>query len=252
MVLEKVVGRQKPHLRWHKHTMGFEFQQQDGLEDIEEVVIVPFTIASLALFRHLDGNKVAVVSENPHYGDGKALADPSWSDDLPAAAKTAVLTAVETAGHKHRPFGWYNWAGDPPARGAGHSLLTRRLMLTYRIQDHDGLYELNLQPDNFVYECNIPGTYGVVRREGSSAVDVSLITQASKELLEWHVDRVPPHHVNHHSDKWREYAFVNLGIQCSLISGRFDVALQSAAAFFGMTRGMAIAGAETITDRRRP
>ena len=249
MVLEKIVGLQKPYLKWHKDNLGFKFLQQDGLEDIPEVVIVPFTIASLALFRHLDGNKVVVVSENPHHGEGKRLADPEWSDDLPATVKTAVMTGVEINHRNHVPYGWYNWTGTPPTRGAGYSLLAKTLMVKYRIQDHDGEYQLNIQPDNLVYECHMPGTYSVVRREGSNSVDGKLTEQAGKELLEWHVDRVPPHHVNHHSDKWREYAVVKLGVQCSLISGRFEVALRDAANFFNITQGMMILGAEGIVER---
>ena len=251
MVLEKIVGEQKPYLRWHKDSLGFKFLQQDGLEDIAEVVIVPFTIASLALFRHLDGNKVVVVSENPHYGDGKALGDPKWNNDLPRTVKMAVLKSVEANGRRHAPYGWCKWAGEAPTRGAGHSLLARTLLLIYSIQDHDGEYNLGITPDNFVFECNVPGTYGVVRREGTGAIDSRLVEQVSKELLEWHVDRVPPHHVSHHSDKWRDYAIVQLSVQCSMVSGRYEIALRDAAKFFGMPEKMIVVGAESIADRHQ-
>ena len=255
MVMEKLVGTQKAYLRWHKDDLGFKFLQQDGLEDFAgdfaEVVIAPFTIASLALFRHLDGNNVAMVSENPHYGDGKALGNPTWGSDLPATVKTAVLKSLEINRRRYAPYGWNNWAGEAPTQGAGHSLLARTLLLIYSMQNHDGEYQVCFQPDNFVYECNIPGTYGVVRREGSGSIDLTLLEQVSKELLEWHVDRTPPHHVDHHSDKWREYAVIKLAVQSSLVSGKFELALRYAADFFNMPEGMMVAGAEGIAERHQ-
>ena len=249
MVLEKIVGEQKPYLRWYKDSIGFKFLQQDGLEDISEVVIAPFTIASLALFRHLDSNNAVMVSENPHYGDGKALGNPTWDSDLPETVKTAVLQRVEVNHKPYVPYGWNHWAGEAPTQGAGHSRLARALMLLYSMQGHDGEYTVSFQTDNFVYECIIPGTYGVIRREGSGSIDLTLFEAVSKELLEWHVDRTPPHHVGHHSDKWREYAVIKLAVQSSLVSGKFELALRYASDFFNMPEGMMVAGAEGIAER---
>ena len=251
MVLEKLTAIHKPYLRWHRDKLGFTFGQHDDLEQINEVFIVPFNIASLALFSYLDKCGVAVVSENPYYGDGKALGDPHWSKAYPENVKTAKLKNVQTTKATFTPFSWYSWTGrDSPAQ-PGHSLLSKVLKVTYEVTDHFGIHDFVVEPGAFAAEGNIPGTYAVVRREGSNFIDTPLMEQVSRELLEWHVDRTPPHQASH-DEKWREYAVAKLAVQCSLVSGRFDVALNYAATFFDMPQGMLAAGAEMIADRERP
>ena len=250
MVLEKLTADQKPYLRWHKDKRDFTFAQQDDLEQMSEVFIVPFNIASLSLFSYLERNGVAVVSENPYYGDGKALADPQWSDAYPDNVKTAILKTVETNRRPFTPFSWYSWTGRKSPARPGHSLLAKNLKVTYEVADRHGAHEFTVEPEVFVAESNIPGTYAVLRREGSNVIDTPLVEQVGKELLEWHADRTPPHHASHDA-RWREYAVTKLAVQCSLVSGRFDVALEYAATYFDMPRCMVVAGAENIADRQR-
>lgn len=247
MVLEKLTATQEPYLRWNRDSHGFSFEQEGNLEELREVVIVPFSIASLALYLHLDGNNVAVVSENPYFGDGKSLWDPVWDDALPANVKAVALRSVETKSGKHIPSGWYNWAGvnTPTGREEGHALLTPVLKVIYGVRDHSGHSEFTLVPNLFIYESRTLGSYGVLRREGSP-FDATLVAEASKELLEWHADRVPPYQSVQHSSKWREFSVANLNVQCALVGGRFDVALREAAMFFGFSRGQLKAAAEEI------
>ncbi len=250
MVLQKLTTTQKPYLKWNKDKLGFRFGQHDDLEQFNEVYIVPFNIASLSLFSYLDKSGVAVVSENPCYGDGKALGDPHWSESYPENVKTAKLKSVETNRRPFTPFSWYSWTGSESPAQPGHSLLAKNLKATYQVTDHFGSHDFIVEPQVFVAEGNIPGTYAIVRREGSNVIDTPLVEQIGRELLEWHVDRTPPHQASH-DEKWREYAVAKLAVQCSLISGRFDVALNYATNFFDMPQGMVAAGAEMIVDRQR-
>ena len=250
MVLEKLTAIQKPYLRWNKDKVGFTFGQQDDLEQLSEVFIVPFNIASLALFSYLDRNGVAVLSENPYYGDGKALGDPLWNQAYPENVKVAKLKRVETNRRPFTSFSWYSWTGRESPAQPGHSLLAKNLKVTYEVTDHLGSHDFIIEPEVFVAEGNIPGAYAVVRREGSNVIDTPLIEQVSRELLEWHADRTPPHQAAH-DEKWREYAVAKLAVQCSLISGRFDVALNYASTFFDIPQGMLAAGSEMIADRQR-
>ena len=250
MVLQKLTATQKPYLRWHKDNLGFTFAQQDDLEQLNEVFIVPFNIASLSLFSYLDKCGVAVVSENPYHGDGKALGDPHWNKAYPENVKTAKLKCVETNRRPFTPFSWYSWTGRESPAKPGHSLLAKNLKVIYEVTDLLGSHDFIVEPEVFVAEGNVTGTYAVVRREGSNVIDTPLVEQVSRELLEWHVDRTPPHQASH-DEKLREYAVAKLAVQCSLISGRFDVALNYAATFFDMPQSMLAAGAEMIADRQR-
>lgn len=250
MVLEKLTSIHKPYLKWHRDKLGFTFGQEGDLEEMREVFVVPFNISSLALFTYLDSNGVAVVSENPYYGEGKALADPKWDLAYPDNVKTAWLKRLEANGDTFTPVSWYSWAGRSLPARAGHCTLAGTLKVAYEVTDYLGKHDFIVEPEAFVCECDIPGTYGVVRREGSNVLDTPLMEQVSRNLLEWHVDRVPPHHGDPRSEKWREYAVAKLAVQCSLVSGRFDVALDYAASFFDMPPGMLVAGAEEIVDRQ--
>ena len=250
MVLQKLTSIHKPYLRWHKDNLGFTFAQQDDIEQFAEVFVVPFNITSLSLFSYLDRNGVTVVSENPYYGDGKALGDPHWNETYPEGVKTAKLKSVETNRRPFTPFSWYSWTSRESPAQPGHSLLAKNLKATYGVTDHLGSHDFVVEPEVFVAEGNILGTYVVVRSEGSNVIDTPLVEQVGKELLEWHADRTPAHHARH-DEKWREYAVAKLAVQCSLVSGRFDVALNYAAIFFDMPWGMVVAGAETIVDRKR-
>ena len=197
MVLEKLTAIQKPYLRWPRDGLGFTFGQQDEMEELGDVFIVPFNIASLSLFSYLDKNGVAVVSENPYYGEGRALGAPRWDPGYPEGVKTARLKCVETNKGSSTPFGWNSWTGrDAPAQ-PGHCLLSKRLKVTYEVTDHAGSHDFIVEPEMFVSECNVPGTYAVVRREGSNHIEAPFVEQVSKQLLEWHADRTPPRQASH-------------------------------------------------------
>ena len=249
MVLEKLTAIQKPYLRWHRDRLGFTFGQQDDLKQLGDVFIVPFNIAALSLFTYLDKNGVAVVSENPYYGDGKALGDPRWDTSYPEGVKTAKLKRVETNNGSFTPFAWNSWTGRDAPVQPGRCLLSNRLKVLYEVTDHIGSHDFIVEPGVFVSECNVPGTYAVVRREGSSQIDAPFVEQVVKELLEWHADRVPPRQASH-DERWREYAVAKLAVQCSLVSGRFDVALNYAATFFDMPWSTVVSGAQNIADRQ--
>ena len=247
MVEEKDPLAQYPYVEWVINRNGLELRDYDGNYD-REMVVVPLTVTSLPLVESMSGDGYVVLSENPHYGKGRALGDPRLDTSYPLLI-AARLTSVVVDGKKHAPVSWYLWTSGSAPGGASGAAYARELVVSYELRDlESGARRLELAPEWFFYASRGLCEFGAVRvasavfgRERAILVDTAI-----RALLNLYRGRVSPENDALISHEGRRLAVSRLLIKCYEIVGDNDLALFQMGAFFKLRRRLVVEGARQI------